>query len=76
MAILQGEHHSISTNKQEREEEVLTSESTAVKSLGKIRLLTPIKASQRALSTNFNLGCLPRNRQHSCSYSHVFQTFL
>lgn len=65
MTASQGEHHSISTNKQEREEEALSSESTPEKNLGKIRLLTPIKVSQRALSTNFNLGCLPRNRQLS-----------
>lgn len=46
----------------------MSSESTAEKRSGKIRLLTPIKVSQRALSTNFYLDCLPRNRQHSCRF--------
>lgn len=64
MTASQGEHHSIFTNKQEREEEALSSESTPDKSLGKIGLLTPIKVSQRALFTSFNLGCMSRNRQH------------
>lgn len=57
------------TNKKEREEETLFLVSTSHKSLGKAGLLiAPRKGSQMALSMNFHLGYLPRNRQHSCRF--------
>lgn len=65
----QGEQHSILTNKNKRKRRGRSPVPTSDKSSDKAGLLiTPRKGSQRVLPRNFQLGYLPRSRQHSCRF--------